>query len=118
MNRITAQVSLTKPNYRPQVLRFETGGPVTTRPELRIATKEFRGRAIVAVRIVAAGVSNPGGQVGVRIGDKGRTVRLVDGRARFVIEGLRPKKHRVYVAYSGTSVVEARRGSAYVRIRG
>jgi surface antigen len=116
-SRITGLVTLTKPNYRQVVQRFEIGGPVTTKPELRITTKQRRGAAVVVVKVVAPGVNNPGGQVRVRIGNKKQVLRPTDARARFVIEGLRPKKHKVYVAYTGTEVVEQRRGSAYIRIR-
>jgi hypothetical protein len=116
-SRITAQVTLSKPNYQQLVQRFEIGGPVTTKPKLRITTKQRRGAAVVAVKVVAPGVNNPGGQVQVRIGKQRQVLRPTDARARFVIEGLRPKKHRVYVAYTGTDVVERRRGSAYIRIR-
>jgi hypothetical protein len=62
-------------------------------------------------------VSDPGGAVTVRIGNKKQTVQLSGGRARVVIEGLRAKKHKVYVAYAGTDVTEAARGAAYVRVR-
>jgi hypothetical protein len=99
------------------VLRFVMGGPVTTQPELRITAKDRNGAAVVVVKVVAPGVSDPGGKVRVRIGNKKRFMRPVDGRVRVVIEGLRAKKHKVYVRYSGTDVVESRNGSTYVRIR-
>ena len=62
-------------------------------------------------------MSDPGGRVTVRIGNTKRTVhaerRPGVGRDR----GARAKKHKVYVGYAGTGVIEAARGSAYVRVR-
>jgi hypothetical protein len=116
-HRITGAVVLTKPNYETRVLKFPIGDVVTTKSTLAVTTKGRRGSAIVAVKVVAPGVSDPGGLVTVRIGNKKQVVQLADGRARVVIEGLRAKKHKVYVAYAGTEVIEAARGSAYVRVR-
>ena len=115
--RIAGVVTLRKPNYTTRVLTFPIGDWVTTKPALRVTTKARRGAAVVSVRIVAPGVSEPGGQVRVRIGNKKETVNASHGRAWFWIEGLRAKKHKVYVDYAGTGVVEAARGSAYVRVR-
>jgi hypothetical protein len=115
--RITAVVTLTKPNYAQGVLRFVMGERVTTKPDLRVNTKGRSGRAVVVVRVVAPGVTGPGGRVTVRIGDEKRSVRVSDGRARVVVDDLRAKRHRVYVAYTGTEVVEPARASAHVRVR-
>jgi len=114
--RIEGVVGLSKPNYESQVLRLPTGDRVTTKPTLTIGTQGRRGAAVVNVKIVAPGVSDPGGRVHVRIGNKKYSLKPVDGRVRVVIEGLPAKKHKVYVAYSGTRVVEPARGSAYVRV--
>ncbi len=110
-------VTLRKPNYTTRVLKFPIGDRVTTKPTLQVTTKGRRGSAVVSVRIVAPGVSDPGGRVTVRIGNKKQTVHASHGRAWVVIEGLRAKKHKVYVDYAGTDVIEAARGSAYVRVR-
>ncbi len=115
--RITGMVALRKPNYTTRVLKFPIGDRVTTKPTLRVVTKGRRGSAVVSVRISAPGVSNPGGPVMVRIGNKKVTVHPEAGRAWVKIEGLRAKKHTVYVKYAGTGVVQAARGSAYVRVR-
>ena len=115
--RITGAVALTKPNYATRVLRFPIGDRVTTNSALHVTTKARRGAAIVSVRIAAPGVSDPGGRVMIRIGNNKKTLHLSDGRARVVIEGLRAKKHKVYVDYAGTDVVEPARGAAYVRVR-
>ena len=64
-----------------------------------------------------ATVAEPGGRVTVRIGNQKSSVHPSSGRARVVIEGLRAKKHKVYVDYAGTDVVEPARAAAYVRVR-
>ncbi|HET9420698.1 MAG TPA: CHAP domain-containing protein [Nocardioides sp.] len=116
-HRITGAVILTKPNYETRVVEFPIGDVVTTKPTMQVTTKGRRGSAIVSVRVVAPGVSEPDGRVTIRIGNKKQVVPLSDGRARVVIEGLRAKKHKVYVDYAGTDVVEAAHGAAYVRVR-
>ena len=115
--RITALVTLTKPNYASRVLHFAMGDRVTTKPALHVRTDGRRGSAVVIVKVVAPGVSDPGGRVRIRIGNKKESVRPTDGRVRVVIKGLQAKRHKVYVAYTGTGVVEPKRASAYVRVR-
>ena len=115
--RIVGVVALSKPNYATRVLQFPIGDRVTTKPVLKVTTKGRRGSAVVSVKVVAPGVSVPGGRVTVRIGNQKQIVHLSNGRARAVIEGLRAKKHKVYVEYAGTDVIEPARGAAYVRVR-
>ena len=116
-HRITGAVVLTKPNYATRVLKFPIGDLVTTKSTLQVTTKGRRGSAIVSVKVVAPGISDPDGRMTIRIGNKKQVVHLSDGRARVVVEGLRAKKHKVYVDYAGTDVIEAAHAAAYVRVR-
>ena len=115
--RITALVTLTRPDYAQRVLHFVMGERVTTKPTLRVTTTGRSGRAVVVVKVVAPGVSEPGGWVKVRIGDKKQKVHVSDGRARVVVDDLRAGRRKVYVAYTGTQVVEPARATAHVRVR-
>ena len=108
---------LTKPNYETRVLKFPIGDVVTTKPTLAVTTKGRRGSAIVAVKVVAPGVSDPGGIVTVRIGKEAGVVQLADGRVRVGDRGAAREEAQGVRAYAGTDVIEAARGSAYVRVR-
>jgi len=114
--RITAEATLRKPNYATRVLHFVMGGPVTTRPELDVVTRGRRGSAVVVVDIHAPGVSDPGGRVTVRIGKRTASMHPSGGRVRVRIDDLRAIKHKVWISYSGTGVVEPARTSAKVRV--
>jgi hypothetical protein len=114
--RIRAVIVLTKPKYETKVLNYILGGPVTTKPDLKIQTVGRRGSAVVVVDVVAPGVNNPGGTVTIRIGRKSETVHPSGGRVRVRIDDLPAGKHKVRVTYTGTSIVEPGRGSAYVRV--
>ena len=115
--RITGAVALSKPNYETRVLKFPIGDRVTTKPDPEVTTEGSPGSAVVSVKVVAPGVNDPGGRVTIRIGNKKQTVHLSGGRARVRIEGLRANKHKVYVDYAGTDMIEAAHGAAYVRVR-
>ena len=115
-SRMKALVVLTKAKYETRVLTFVLGGPVTSKPELKIQTVRRRGSAVVVVDVAAPGVNNPGGTVTIRIGGKSATVHPSGGRVRVRIDDLPAGKHKVRVTYTGTSIVEPGRGSAYVRV--
>ncbi len=115
-SRITAVVTISKPKYEPRVARFVLGGPVTTKPTLDVTTVGKRGSAVVVVEIAAPGVNNPGGKVTVRIGKKKVTAHPSGGRVRVRLDDLRAIRHKVWISYGGTSIVERARTSAYVRV--
>jgi surface antigen len=114
--RITALVTLSKPSYATRTLRFVMGGRVTTKPEVVVTAKGRRGSALVVVDIKAPGVRDPGGRVTVRIGRQEQSVHPSGGRVRVRFDDLLAVKHKVWVSYSGTGVVEPARRSAYVRV--
>ena len=114
--RMTALVTISKPKYETRVLRFVLGGRVTTKPTLEVVTVGKRGSAVVVVRIAAPGVNNPGGPVTVRIGRNKETARPSGGRVRVRLDDLSAARHKVWVSYRGTSIVESARTSASVRV--
>jgi len=116
-SRITATVTFTKARYKTRVLNFAMGGPVTTRPKLRVRTVGKRRAAVVVVRVAAAGVNNPGGQVTVRVGKQRATQHPSGGRVRVRLDHLPRGRQKVWVSYTGTSVVEAAKTSARVWVK-
>lgn len=114
--RITARVTLSKPDHEPLVRSFHMGDRVTSPSRMSVRAVARRRAAVVVVRVSAEGVENPGGPVTVRIGRHRETVEVVDGRARVRLSGLARKTHRVFVNYAGTEVVERKRRVARVTI--
>ena len=73
--------------------------------------------AVVSVLVTALGAAHPPGEVTIKIGKVKVTVRVKQGKARVAIPNLEPGKRLVKVLFSGTTVVEAGRGSDTVQIR-
>ncbi|WP_228942287.1 CHAP domain-containing protein [Nocardioides sp. Leaf374] len=113
---LAVRARVTRPGYEPRTLTLPAPARITTRPGVDVDPVGGPRRAVVAVRVAAPGVPEPGGRVTVRIGTHEESARLVAGRARLVLTGLGAGRKRVRVLYSGTPVVEARRVVDAVRV--
>lgn len=115
-SRISLTVELLRTGYQTRTDVLQLPGRVTTKPDLQVVAKGRPGRAVIRVLATADGVAPPSGPLKVRVG--GRTVagRLVDGRDRLVVTGVKPGRHDVVVRYAGTEVVTAARATTGVRV--
>ncbi|GEP36158.1 hypothetical protein NSZ01_39260 [Nocardioides szechwanensis] len=116
-SRITVRVDLARTSYRSTSQVAKAQGRVQTKPTLRISSASASRRAVVIVRVGAPGVSSPRGLVTVSIGAKKVTGKVVDGRFRAVVEGLKPGWHKVRVRYTGTKLVLPAAGSDRVYVK-
>lgn len=114
--RLRAQVTLTRRNYATRLLQVGPDGIVTTQAAAEVAAIGRPGRAVVRVQVTAPGLEAVDGQVVVTVAKETRTVRLVDGRARVVVDDLEPGRRTVWVRYDGTSTIGAARARTTVRV--
>lgn len=114
--RLRAQVTLTRRNYATRTLRVGPAGIVTTRSAAEVSAVGRPGRAVIRVRVTAPGLATVDGTVVVTVAKETRTVRLVDGRARVVVDGLASGGRTVWVRYEGTPTIEASRAKTTVRV--
>ena len=115
-HRLSVRVDLSHTGYRDHSVLLRAAGPVTTEPTLRVAAEGRRHRAVVRLRVVAPGVTHPGGEATVRIGRKSVTEDVVDGRLRVVLGDLDRGRHEVRVSYAGTTVILPARARTTVRV--
>lgn len=113
---ISVRIDVNKSGYKPATQTTEAAGPVRTVPVVRITTKGGRGRARVTTVVKAPGVPLVAGKVLIRVGQRSRTVRLVDGRVTLVIMHLPAGQRPVVVRYLGQGLVEAGVERSQVRI--
>jgi surface antigen len=116
-DKISVRVELSREGYRDKRVLVEPKGLIRTRPTLLVWTEGRAQRAVVQLKVKAAGVDTPRGRATVRIGRSHVSGRLEDGRLRVVVRDLDPGLHRVRVAYLGTEVVVADRVVTTVRVR-
>lgn len=116
-SRITVRVDLARTSYRSTSQVASIQGLVMTKPTLTISSASTSRRAVVIVRVAAPGASSPRGLVTVSIGAKKVTGKVVDGRFRAVLEGVKPGWHKVRVRYSGTKLVLPAAGSDRVYVK-
>jgi surface antigen len=116
-SRITVRVDLARTSYRSTSQVASIQGRVQTKPTLRISSASTSRRAVVIVRVAAPGVTSPRGLVTVSIGAKKVTGKVVDGRFRAVVDGLKPGWHKVRVRYTGTKLVLPAAGSDRVYVK-
>ncbi|NYJ00458.1 surface antigen [Nocardioides thalensis] len=114
--RLRAQVTLTRRNYATRTVRLGPEGIVTTRAAATVDAVGRRGRAVVRVRVTAPGLEAVDGRVTITVAKETRTVQLVAGRARVVLDDLAPGRRTVWVRYDGTPTVEAARATTSVRV--
>lgn len=100
-SRISVRVDLSRTSYRSTSQVMRGVSRVMTKPVLRVKALSRPRRALVVVRVAAAGLTRPVGTVRVRIGTRTVTGRVVEGRARFVVDGLTPGWRKVRALYSG-----------------
>ena len=110
-SRISVRVDLARTSYRSTSQLADTAGRVLTKPTLKVASASTSRRAVVIVKVAAPGASSPRGNVTVSIGAKKVTGKVVDGKFRAVLDGLKPGWHKVRVRYTGTSLVLPAAGS-------
>ena len=116
-SRITVRADLARSSYRSTSQVASTEGRVLTKPKLKITSASTSRRVVVIVRVAAPGVSLPRGNVTVSIGAKKVTGKVVDGRFRAVVEGLKPGWHKVRVRYTGTKIVLPGAGSDRIFVK-
>ena len=104
-SRISVRVDLARSSYRSTSQVAAAAGRVMTKPTLKVRSASASRRAVVIVRVAAPGVSAPRGNVTVAIGAKRVTGKVVDGKLRAVLVGLKPGWHKVRVRYTGTKIV-------------
>ncbi|MFJ9313990.1 CHAP domain-containing protein [Pimelobacter simplex] len=115
--RVTAEMTATRPQYLPFHVMLPASTPVTSPAIFRLKTRSERGRAIVRVRVLAAGVSPVPGQVLIKVGRWSQTVKLdTKGVARVVV-ALPKGAKAVRVRYLGSTVVPAARTTGSVTVR-
>lgn len=114
--RLRAQVTLSRRNYATRTLRVGPDGIVKTRPTASVDAVGGAERAIVRVAVTAPGLDVVEGRVVVTVAKETRTVSLVDGRARVVVDDLAPGRRTVWVRYEGTATVEPARARTTVRV--
>ena len=114
--RITAHVVLSHTGYRTLTVPLRTAGVVTTVPSLQVDATGKSGRAVVKVRVTAPGVAAPTGRLTVKIGGREVAGRVVDGRAKVVVDGLSAGTRTVKVFYDGTSAILPGKARTTVRI--
>ncbi len=73
--------------------------------------------AVVSVLVTALGAAHPPGEVIIKIGNVKVTARVKEGHARVLVPNLEPGKRLVKVLFTGTTAVEAGRGSDTVQIK-
>ena len=116
-HHIGVDLTATREQYLPYTAAVPVTAPVTSPAIMRLKTRSTPGRAIVRVRVLAAGVTTVPGQALIRIGRWSDTVPLdANGVARVVVRMPRGVK-AVRVRYLGSTVVPAKRVTATVRVR-
>lgn len=116
--RISVRVDLTRAGYRSSTQTLALDGVVRTSSTMAIAARGGRKRAVILLRLDVAGVTAPGARVTLSVGGRQLTRRLVAGRARVVVRGLRPGRHQVRVRYAGTGVIGASQTRIAIRVLG
>ncbi|MDO9495161.1 MAG: hypothetical protein Q7J48_05625, partial [Nocardioides sp.] len=104
-SRISVRADLARSSYRSTSQVADADGRVMTKPLLKVSSASTSRRAVAIVRLSAPGVSEPRGNVTVSIGAKKVTGKVVDGKLRAVLVGLKPGWHKVRVRYTGTKIV-------------
>lgn len=92
-------------------------GLIRTPSTVNVKAAGKRGKAVVNILVTAVGATRPPGEVVVKIGKVKVTARVKEGRARVVVPDLEPGRRLVKVHFTGTTVVEAGRGSDTVQIK-
>ncbi|QBR93914.1 CHAP domain-containing protein [Nocardioides euryhalodurans] len=115
-HRLSVRVDLQHPGYRDHTVTMAAAGPVVTPATLRLGATGRRGRAVVVLRVAAAGVPGPRGEATLRIGRTSVTGDVVDGRLRAVLRGIAPGRHTVRASYTGTGVVVGGKATTTVRV--
>jgi surface antigen len=115
-HELAVQVRLAKATYleRTEVVPV---GLIRTPSTVTVKAAGKRGKAVVNILVTAVGASRPPGEVVVKIGKVMVTARVKEGRARVVVPDLDPGRRLVKVHFTGTTVVEAGRGSDTVQIK-
>ncbi|CAM3385962.1 CHAP domain-containing protein [Nocardioides dubius] len=98
---ISLRTDLTRAKYRAASEQVALGGPVTVKPVTKVATVGKRKRAVVKVKVSAAGAPPINGRVRVRVAGKLQEVRLVNGWARLVFTPVAPGVRKVAVRFLG-----------------
>ncbi|MDN4160454.1 CHAP domain-containing protein [Nocardioides abyssi] len=114
---ITLRVDLTAPHYRSASTTVRVPGRVATTSAVSVRTNGRKGRAVVVVDVAAPGVAAPSGPVKVKVGKRIVEAKVVAGRARVVVRGLKAGRQPVVVVYRGTAIIRSSRANATVTVR-
>jgi surface antigen len=114
--RMSVQVRLRRTGYLTKTMTLATAGVVTTVPTLKVTATGKRKRAVVALRVTAPGVAAPSGNATVTVGGQAVTGRVVGGRLRVVVTGVRSGTRTVRVAYAGTEAILPRSARTTVSV--
>jgi hypothetical protein len=91
---------------------------VKARPVLVVKAAGRRGRAVVRVKVTAAGLEGSvSGPVVIALAGRSRTLELVDGRARAVFRSLPPDTYEVQASYAGDETVASAAGADPVTVK-
>ena len=113
---VSAQVRLARAQHTERVETVPVG-VVRTPGSVRVRSFGRVRKALVRVQVRGAGATPPSGEVVVRIGKQKLTGVLQDGRVPVRVSGLAPGKRKVVVRFTGSEVVTAARGTAWVRVK-
>jgi len=89
----------------------------TTRASVKHRAPSAR-KAVITVRVKSAVEAEGSVRIKVRTGNKSkaRTISLRDGRARLVLRGLTPGRHRITATYAGSPSVAPSSDSTVLRV--
>jgi hypothetical protein len=91
---------------------------VKARPVLVVKAAGRRGRAVVRVKVTAAGLEGSvSGPVVIALAGRSRTLELGDGRARAVFRSLPPDTYEVQASYAGDETVASAAGADPVTVK-
>ncbi len=115
--RLSVRVDLRRSGYRDASVVLPVEDRVTTVPTLTLSATGLDRRAVVKLRVAAAGVDAPRGLATVRVSGREFTQRVENGRLRLVVGDLEPGRRTVRVFYAGTRLIEPARARTDVRVR-
>ncbi len=116
-SHVSVRVDLSRTSYRSASQAARSESPVMTKPVLHVRPASTPRRAVVIVRVAAAGVARPLGAVTVSIGARKVTGEVVGGRVRLVLDRLTPGWKKVRVLYSGAGAALPAAASARVFVK-
>ncbi len=114
---LTLRVEATKDKWRTATEDLLVADRIRTRSTLKVTPKSKKRAAVVKVRVKAPGANPVTGKVEIKVGKQISIVKLVNGRARLKVAGLKRGQRSLRVTYMGTANVEAARLRNKVLVR-